>query len=139
WRPTAYNLHDGEAVSFAGQDYTVIGRVTVELPSETWRLFQLKGGTGNDWLRVPSSATGTFQWLQKVDPAGETGAEKIQLGDTVFEQVDIERGTSEVIGTQGSTESTPVRFIHYRPFSGADILQVFDWGADSLALRGRAI
>ena len=138
-RPTAYSLHDGEAVTFAGTDYTVIGRVTVDLPSESWRVFQLKGGTGNEWLRVPASASGAFQWLQSASPDGEMGTERVQIGDTSFERDHEERGTTEVIGPQGTTRSAPVRYLRYRPFSGTDILHVFDWGADSLALRGRTI
>jgi hypothetical protein len=138
-RPNAYNLHDGEAITFGGQNFTVVGRVTVELPSGSWRYFQLNGGTGDSWLRVPSSATGEFQWLQRVSPAGEAGSERLQLGDVSFELELQEDGTSEVIGASGSATGTPVRFFQYRPFSGNERLQVYDWGADSISLRGAMI
>jgi hypothetical protein len=138
-RPTAYNLHDGDAISFGGQDYTVVGRITVELQSGTWRDFQLNGGRGNAWLRVPSSSSGEFRWLERAQPTGETGAERLQLGDVSFEKENEESGTSEVIGSQGSASDTPVRHIRYRPFSGNERLEVYDWGADSLVLRGAPI
>lgn len=138
-RPTAYNLHDGEALTFAGQDYTVIGRITMETPSGSWRVFQLKGGSDSSWLRVPATATQEFQWLQKIDPTGETGAERLQLGDTSFELELDEEGTSEVIGSQGSSSAAPVRYLLYRPFSGSETAQVLDWGADNLTLRGATI
>jgi hypothetical protein len=138
-RPTAYNLHDGEAVTFAGNNHTVIGRVTAELPSGTWRDFQLKGGTDESWLRVPASARGEFYWLQKVAATGEIGSDKLQLGDTTFEREHDEAGTTEVIGQQGSSASSPVRYYRYRPFSGAETLHVYDWSADNLLLRGAVI
>jgi hypothetical protein len=138
-RPNAFNLHDGEAITFGGQNFTVIGRVTVELPSGSWRYFQLNGGAGDSWLRVPSSAAGEFQWLQRVSPSGEIGSERLQLGDVSFEMDHQEQGTSEVIGAQGSAAGTPVRYMRYRPFSGNESLQVYDWGADSIALRGATI
>ena len=138
-RPTAYNLHDGEAITFAGDNYTVIGRVTAELPSGTWRDFQLKGGADESWLRAPASAGGEFYWLQKVAATGEIGADKLQLGDTTFEREHEEEGTTEVIGQQGSSASSPVRYYRYRPFSGADTLHVYDWSADNLLLRGAVI
>lgn len=138
-RPTAYNLHDGEAITFSGNDYTVIGRVTAELPSGTWRDFQLKGGENESWLRVPASAGGEFYWLQKVAATGEIGADKLQLGDTTFEREHDEQGTTEVIGQKGSSASSPVRYCRYRPFSGAETLHVYDWSADNLVLRGAVI
>lgn len=138
-RPTAYNLHDGEAVTFAGDNYTVIGRVTAELPSGTWRDFQLKGGADESWLRIPASSGGEFHWLQKVAVTGEIGSDKLQLGDTTFEREHDEAGTTEVIGQQGSSASSPVRYYRYRPFSGTETLHVYDWSADNLLLRGAVI
>ncbi len=138
-RPTAYNLHDGEAVTFGGKNYTVIGRITAQLGSDTWRDFQLKGGAEDSWLRVPVSSTGAFHWLQKVAPTGEIGSDKLQLGDTSFERDNEEAGTTEVIGQRGSSSSSPVRYFRYRPFAGAEKLHVYDWGADHLALRGSVI
>lgn len=138
-RPTAYNLHDGEAVTFGGQDYTVMGRITIELPSGSWRDFQLNGGRGDAWLRVPQSTSGQFQWLERAGPTGETGSERLQLGDVSFEKELEETGTSEVIGSQGTTNNAPVRYIRYRPFSGNERLEVYDWGADSLVLRGAPV
>lgn len=138
-RPTAYNLHDGEAVTFAGTDYTVIGRITVEVPSGSWRIFQLRGGEESSWLRVPASATGDFEWLQTVTPGGDTGAERIQVGDTSFDLEHQEDGTTEVIGNAGTANNARLRYLRYRPFSGQENLQVYDWGGDSLALRGTRI
>ena len=138
-RPTAYNLHDGEAITFGGTNFTVTGRVTIELASGTWRYFQLNGGRGDAWLRVPASAAGEFQWLERVTPTETIGADRIQIGDVSFEKDHEETGTSEVIGSKGASGQSSVRYFRYRPFSGPDTLQVYDWGADSLALRGARI
>lgn len=138
-RPTAYSLHDGEAITFGGTNFTVTGRVSIELPSGTWRYFQLNGGRGDAWLRVPASAAGEFQWLERVNPTEAIGSDRIQIGDVSFEKDHEETGTSEVIGSKGASGQTPVRYVRYRPFSGTETLQVYDWGADSLALRGAPI
>lgn len=138
-RPTAYNLHDGDALTFDGKDYTVIGRVTLDVPSGSWRDFQLDGGRDHSWLRVPASASGEFLWLQKADVTGDIGSDKLQVGDASFELEQQEQGSSEVIGKQGAADATAVRYFRYRPFSGDEILHVYDWGADTLALRGSAI
>jgi hypothetical protein len=70
---------------------------------------------------------------------GDTGAESLQVDGTKFELDHQEEGSSEVIGRQGATESSPVRYFVYRPFSGNEMLHVYDWGADTLALRGAPI
>ena len=138
-RPTAYSLHDGEAITFAGQDFTIVGRVTIDVPSGTWRDFQLNGGNGISWLRVPESTSGTFMWLERVQLPGDLDTEKVQIGDVIFEKQREEQGTSEVIGGQGASGNTAVRYIQYSPFSGNEALHVYDWGADNLALRGATI
>lgn len=138
-RPTAYGLHDGEAVTFGGQNYTVVGRITIDVPSGNWRDFQLNGGTGNFWLRVPASSTGEFQWLERVKPAGSAGDDKLTVGEAAFEKDLQEAGTSEVIGSQGASPVTAVNYSRYRPFDANEVLHVYDWGADSLALRGAKI
>jgi hypothetical protein len=138
-RPTAYELHDGEAITFGGQNYTVVGRITIDLPSGSWRDFQLNGGPGNYWLRVPSSAAGEFQWLERVRPEGNAGEEKLTVGGVTFERELQETGTSEVIGSKGASPATSVTYSRYRPFSATEVLHVYDWGTDSLALRGATI
>jgi hypothetical protein len=138
-RPTAYSLHDGEAITFGGQNFTVIGRVTVDMESGSRRFFQLNGGTGNAWLGIPESAAGEFQWLERVRPEGKPGDERIRIGDTAFDKVSEERGSSEVIGTLGASGEAQVTYFAYRGFSGNEIIHVYDWGVDSLALRGARI
>lgn len=138
-RPTAYSLHDGEAITFGGQNFTVIGRVTVDLASGSRRYFQLNGGTGNAWLGVPASAAGSFEWLERVHPDGSPGDERIRVGDVTFDKQSEEQGTSEVIGSLGASGETNVRYTAYRAFSGNETIHVYDWGVDSLALRGARI
>lgn len=138
-KPTAFSLHDGEAITFSGTNYTIIGRITAEFPSGIWRDFQLKGGAQESWLRVPDSAGEDFCWLQKVAPTGEVGMDKLQLEDTVFEREHEEDGTTEVIGQGGSSTSRDVRYARYRPFSGVETVHVYNWGADHLVFRGAVI
>jgi hypothetical protein len=138
-RPTAYNLHDGEAITFGGQNFTVVGRVTVDLETGSRRYFQLNGGAGSSWFGVPESAAGEFQWLERVHPDGSAGAEQIRVGDVTFEKVTETRGKSEVIGSQGATSDASVTYYAYRGFSGTETIHVYDWGVDSLALRGARV
>lgn len=59
--PTAYNLHEGDAVSRAGRNYTVIGRVSIQTPTGSWRDFHLDGGAEQVYLRASAAPGGEFQ------------------------------------------------------------------------------
>jgi hypothetical protein len=137
--PTAFNLHEGDAVSRLGRNYTVIGRVSIETPTGTWRDFQLDGGTGHAYLHVPALASGEFQWLQAVQVEGQTGGQQVSVGGTAYQLAEQARGTGEVIGKGGGSGSRAMRYVRYQSPSAGGVLHVYDWGVDALALAGTAI
>jgi hypothetical protein len=132
----AYRLHEGEAVSYGGENYTVIGRITVEAPQASWRAFQLRGGTGDVWLLASAEPSDKLQWLRRADLAGTVGEQSLSAGGTPYtldRQID---GSGEVIGQQGMAGNQSVRFFRYRADSGAGIMSVFEWATGTLALAG---
>jgi hypothetical protein len=137
--PTAYNLHEGEAVSRGGRNYTIIGRVSIQTPTGSWRDFQLDGGTEQVYLRVPATPGGELHWLRAVTFDGRAGAPEVSVGGTPYQLADQARGTGEVIGKSGASGQRPVRYLRYASAATGGVLHVYDWGADTLALAGEPV
>jgi len=137
--PTAYNLHDGDAITFRNVNYTIIGRITVTTASGSWRDFQLKGGDGQSWLRVPGAVNGEFLWCRKVEPQGKAGDAELSVGGTVYRLHGSSDATAEVIGPGGASGDRDVMVYHYAQEQGDGRLSVYHWRADDISLAGEPI
>jgi hypothetical protein len=139
-RPTttgpAYRLHENEAVSYDGVNYTVAGRVTVESDNGAWRAFQLRGGTGDAWLVVSADQAQPAHWMRRVTIKGNVGDETATANGATYNRESVLSGKGEVIGASGAADNQPVRFGRYRASTGDDLLIVFDWDSGTLALQG---
>jgi hypothetical protein len=139
YTPTAYQLHDGDAVTYRNVNYTVVGRITVESPGGVWREFQLQGGDGAAWLHVPSSTGGQFVWHRQVELQGQAGDPELTVDGARYELTGSFDGTAEVIGSGGSSGSREMTAHTYRQISGEGVLSVYHWRADQIALAGEPI
>lgn len=137
--PPAYNLHDGDAITFRNVNYTITGRITVTTSSGAWRDFQLKGGDGRSWLRVPRAADGEFQWCRQVEPEGTAGDVQLEVDGTTYQLHGTSDGTAEVIGPGGASGDRDVMVYHYTQPTGSGRLSVYHWGADDISLAGEPI
>jgi hypothetical protein len=137
--PTAYQLHDGDAVTFRNVNYTIVGRITIETATGSWRDFQLQGGDGRSWLHVPGSAGGRFVWYRRVEPQGQGGDRELTADGTRYELTGSLEGTAEVIGSGGSSGNREMTAHSYRQVSGDGLLSVYHWRADDIALAGEPI
>jgi hypothetical protein len=135
----AYRLHEGEAVSYAGENYSVIGRVTVETSQGAWRAFQLRGGRGDVWLQVSADATANLWWLTRADLDGTAGAPNVRAGGTSYTLERQLDGTGEVIGQQGVAGNQPVTYYQYRSENAEQVMSVFVWATGTLALAGKEV
>lgn len=138
-QPTAYQLHDGDGITYEGVNYTVVGRITITTDGASWRDFQLRGGDGQNWLRVPDSADGEFYWLKQVTPTGSTGEATLSVDDRAFAFGGSVNGTAEVIGSGGTSGERALTVYTYRPVDGNDQLSVYHWRADEISLLGAPI
>jgi hypothetical protein len=134
--PAAYRLHENEAVSYDGVNYSVAGRMTVDTASGSWRAFQLRGGSGDAWLVVSSDPTTQPLWMQRVTLEGSLGDETVTADGSTYNRDKVVRGTGEVIGVSGSAADQPVEFGQYQAATGDDHLFAFAWGSGIIALRG---
>jgi hypothetical protein len=134
--PAVYRLHEHEAVSYDGVNYSVAGRVTVESPDESWRAFQLKGGSDDAWLVVSNDSARQPLWMQRVALEGNVGDDTVSASGSTYNRDKIVRGKGEVIGISGAAADQPVEFGHYRAATGDEHLFAFDWGTGTIALRG---
>ncbi|HUG17314.1 MAG TPA: DUF4178 domain-containing protein [Thermomicrobiales bacterium] len=134
--PAAYRLHDGEAVEYGGENYSVIGRVSAESGSVTWRAFQLRGGSGDRWLLATPDDAAKLLWLRRVDAVGSPGDPTVMADGTAYNLESLFAGTGEVIGQQGAAANQPVRFARYRNAAGSGVLALFDWETGRLGLAG---
>ncbi len=132
----AYRLHENEAVSYDGVNYSVAGRVTVESDHGAWRAFQLRGGAGDAWLVVSADPAQPTHWMRRVSFDGHVGDETATAGGSTYNRESVVSGTGEVIGASGAADNQPVRFGRYRSSTGDDLLFVFEWGSGTLALQG---
>lgn len=137
--PTAYGLHQGEAVTRADINYTVTGRITIETDKGSWRVFQLRGGDNRTWLHVPATATNAFLWLNEVDISGSPGESELAVDSESYQLVDSADGTGEIIGRGGSARDRNVSYYQYQTPSGHGILIVYDWNGEHTALAGEVI
>ena len=133
---SAYRMHENDAVSYDGVNYSISGRVTVETDRGSWRAFQLKGGSGDTWLVVSADPADPSHWTRRVsiDGAGQQGA--VTVGGATYTLDSELSGKGEVIGASGAADNQPVQFRRYRAAAGADLLFVFDWGTGTIALLG---
>lgn len=135
-QPVAWRLRTGDAVSHDGADYSIVGRVTAELPQGARRAYQLRGGDDRQWLEVGAVHGAPLYWLTQT-PFTVTGQPRtVTLGERTYTLQEDIQARGEVEGRQGSGER-PVRYLAY---AAADrVLHVYDWGAQHLALEGVAI
>ncbi len=138
-RPTAYELHDGDAITFRNVNYTVIGRITIETANGSWRDFQLKGGDDESWLHVPGKAGDDFRWYRKVQPEGDVGAERVSVSGSDYALTGSIEGSAEVIGTGGASGDREMTVHSYQQTSGNGLLSVYHWKVNDVALAGEAI
>ncbi len=134
--PTAYRLHEHEAVSYDGVNYTVAGRVSVETVGAAWRAFKLKGGAGDAWLLVPSDSTSPTYWTRRSSVAVENSAESVSDDTATYNLVNVVNGKGDVFGPSGSADNQPVEFAQYRATSGEGRFFTFSWGTGGLSLKG---
>jgi hypothetical protein len=134
--PLAYRLHENEAVSYDGVNYSIMGRVSFESERTGLRAFQLKGGSGDSWLVVASDPAQQTYWAHRSTVIGAVGDDKMIVADETYTLDSVENGKGEVIGASGATSNQPVRLGRYRAASGGGLLFVFDWGTGTLALAG---
>jgi hypothetical protein len=137
--PVAYRLHEGEAVSHGGQNYTVVGRVSVESPTGAWRAFQMRGGSGDEWLLVSTNRSGPLYWLRRIEFNAGAGDAAVTLEGQTYNLESIAEGTGEVHGPQGAAMDQTVRMLRYRPADGTGVLLVYQWGSGNLVLAGAEI
>lgn len=136
--PTAYRLHDGDALTYRGENFEIVGRISVTGDDINWRDFQLNGGVEATWLRVPASSTGEFLWLTEtqVEP---TEGETVSAGSQAF-TISSERSVNiEVAVREGGRGKRAATVRLYRSNSDDSVLCVYDWGAEHMALQGREI
>lgn len=134
--PVAWRLQTGDAVSHDGQDYSIIGRVTAEMPRGARRAYQLRGGDDRQWLEVSEAHGGPLYWLSEIslDLTGQPRA--VTLGEKAYTLRRDDPARGDVEGRQGAGER-PLRYLEYA--AGDRVLHVFDWGTQHLALEGVAI
>jgi hypothetical protein len=60
--PIAWALMPGDALSYNGDNYAVVGRVSVEATDANYRGFQLRGGDENQWLESSGETGGNLFW-----------------------------------------------------------------------------
>jgi hypothetical protein len=137
--PVAYRLHEGEALSYNGQNYSIIGRVSAETASGSWRTFQLRGGTGDEWLHASADPGQRMYWLRRVEPAPRIGGETVEVNGQTYNRIVAADGSGDVIGPHGSLEKQAARLLHYQSASGPDVVISYQWGASTLVFTGTPV
>jgi hypothetical protein len=136
--PVAWVLTPGDALSYDGENYAVVGRVSVEAADANFRAFQLRGGDENQWLESSGESGGSLFWMVRVNVDGIAGQPAVTVSGSAYNLDSSSNGKGEVIGQQGTAEQ-PVRFHRYHPATGDTVLHIYDWGNNTLALEGRQI
>ncbi|MEZ4571265.1 MAG: DUF4178 domain-containing protein [Thermomicrobiales bacterium] len=126
-------------MTYRDANYTVIGRITIETASESWRDFQLRGGDSRSWLRVPAAAGGAFLWCRRVEQEGKAGDAEVTVDGTSYRLASSLEGNAEVIGTGGGSGNRDVTIHTYSQFAGSGTLSVYHWRADEISLLGEPI
>lgn len=137
--PTAYQLHDGDGITHDNENYTIVGRITIETEIASWRDFQLKGGDGTSWLRVPADPSAPFYWMSRVSIEEQAGTPSLNVGGETYALAASVEGTAEVIGSGGGSGDRSVTIHTYSQASGNGVLSVYHWRADEISLLGEPI
>lgn len=137
--PLAYRIHEGEALTFQGSNYTVVGRISAESDAGSWRAFQLRGGAEETWLLASSGDVQRVHWLTRADPPADLGVQSVSIGDHTYNLVREMHGSGDVIGQRGDAPKQQVRLLQYRSKIGDAVLNIFDWGDSQLALSGSEV
>ncbi|CAN5722342.1 hypothetical protein BH23CHL2_BH23CHL2_26250 [soil metagenome] len=137
--PTAYQLHDGDGITYQNINYSVIGRITIDTASASWRDFQLQGGAGQSWLRVPADPGGQFYWCHRVESDESAGDQELTTDSKSFALSASHDATSEVIGTGGASGNREMTVYLYSQAEGDSVLSVYHWRTDELWLVGEPI
>lgn len=137
--PRAYRLHQNEAISYDGVNYTVTGRLAVDSSRGAWRAFQLQGGTGDRWLLVAAQPGQPFGWLRRAELQIPPGSQTVPFEGATYNLTDDLTGNGEVIGPQGSSGSQPGRYLRYKAAQGDSEVHDFQFGATPLVLVGSPI
>jgi hypothetical protein len=127
------NLKLKDAISYAGGDYTVDGKIvfsTRERPIVTYRL---NGGQGENWLWAGDGGN-RLAFLQPRDlPAGEVG-DKVTVDGTELALAAEGSANAQVEGQSGKRGGS----VQFRRYEGANdrLLWVEDWGDGRRAYFG---
>lgn len=137
--PIAWRLHEGEALAYDDVNYTIVGRVSAESAAGGVRAFQLRGGSGDQWLVATSDPAAPLHWTRRVQLTAAPGSPTVEVAGTSYALARTIEGRGDVIGQAGSASDQPVRVVQYRATSGAGVLDVFDWSSGNLALAGTEV
>lgn len=136
--PTAYRLHDGDALTYRDENFEIVGRITITGDDANWRDFQLNGGAEPAWLRVPASSTGEFLWLTEAQiESAEDDA--VRVGGKSFTLSSEQSAQAEVAVRGGGEAERATSIRTYQSDDDDLVLCVYDWGAEHMALKGRKI
>ncbi len=131
-----WTLRTGDAVSYNGQDYSVIGHVTAGMSSGSRRAYQLRGGDGRQWLEVGDRHDDPLAWLTEAELQLVGRPPSVKLRETDYAFMHETQARGEVEGRQGSDEQS-LRYLEYG--AGTRVLHIYQWGTQYLALEGVAI
>lgn len=137
--PVAYRLHEGDAVSYGGANYSIVGRVSVEGSGGNLRLFQLRGGDETQWLGSTDRHDAPLYWLRRVESSFQTGAPTIVHENESYTVAGSSRGTGDVTGQGGAERDVAVQVHDYRSSESGRVLMILSWGSTQLALAGEEI
>jgi len=134
----AFRIQAGEALSYHGDNYTVIAHVTAESPELSGRASQLRGGEGETWLLAFTDDALSVHWLNRVDIAATMSSPTVTHDGQTYTLDRQISGTGDVIGQGGTASKQPVRLLQYTAPDGS-VLDIFDWGTSRLSLLGTRI
>ena len=134
--PVVWRLQTGDAVSYDGENYSIIGRVTAQMADGARRAYQLRGGDDRQWLEASDTHGGPLYWLKEVPLEVGGQSRTVTVGDSTYTLQRESHARGEVEGRQGSGEQS----LRYLEFAAGDrVLHIFDWGTQKLTLEGVAI
>lgn len=137
--PAAFRMHNGEAVTFDGTNYSVIGRVTFDGDDRHLRAFQLRGGDDDRWLIVSARHADPMLMTRRVHPTGSVDGDTLSVEATTYTRQQLQQGTGEVIGPSGEATNQPVRLLQFAASHAEPVAIVFRWTSGFLALAGRNV
>lgn len=137
--PVAYRIHEGEALSYLGTNYTVIARVSAETPERSVRAFQLRGGSSNVWLLASTDASESVHWSNRIDLPVSDATSPVTLDGRTYTLAHQVAGTGDVIGQGGASSQETVQLLQYQSDTDGAVLDVFQWESGRLALAGTTV